>query len=172
MEVSARQLFWANLWDRLATLSNRIGADDQTKIRNAIHARIPMVMPDEANADEARYWETYSASFAEDGTKERERAARAYQDAIEQAESDEAIAAVFANNRTAALKGERPMERVIVGELLAAKMGYHPPPPDGTPVIMANGEPGIYRTPKRPNRHDRRRRRNGHRSTPTPVTPH
>jgi predicted RNase H-like nuclease len=80
-----------------------------------------MVLPDEANADEAKYWETYSAKFAEYGAQERERAARAYQKSIEQAELDEGIAAVFAKNRTVALKGERPMERVVVGELLAAR---------------------------------------------------
>jgi hypothetical protein len=80
-----------------------------------------MVLPDEANADEAKYWETYSAKFAEYGAQEQERAARAYQKSIEQAELDEGIAAVFAKNRTVALKGERPMERVVVGELLAAR---------------------------------------------------
>jgi hypothetical protein len=165
MSVGGRQLFWANLWDRLTNLSNRIGADDQAKIRNAVHARIPIVMPDEANADEAKYWETYSATFAEDGAKGREDAACA----IAEAERDEGIAAVFAENRAAALKGERPMERGVVGALLVAKIGYRPPPPDGTPIIMANGEPGIYRAAKRPDRQDRRRRRGGVRFTPKPV---
>ena len=43
-------------------------------------------MPDEANADEAKYWETYSAKFAEYGAEKREQAVRHYQEAIEQAE--------------------------------------------------------------------------------------
>src|ERR1700722_4654657 len=51
MSVGGRQTFWANLWDRLTSLSNRIGPDEQAKIRNAIHARIPMVMPDEVAAE-------------------------------------------------------------------------------------------------------------------------
>jgi hypothetical protein len=163
MSVGSRQAFWAYLWDRLASLSNRIGADDQAKIRNAVHARIPMVMPEEANADEAAYWEKYSAVFVEKGARHREDAA----EAIKRAELTEGVAAVFAENRTAALKGERPMERVVVGELLAP--GGAKPTPDGTPIIMANGEPGIYRAPKRPDRNDRRRRRNGHRFTPEPI---
>jgi hypothetical protein len=165
--IQARQFFWANLWDRLASLSNRIGPDDQAKIRNAVHARIPMVMPEEANADEAKYWETYSALFAKTGAERRADAARAYQDAVKQAELDEGVATVFAENRTAALKGERPMERVVVGTLLAAKVGR--PKPDGTPTIMANGEPGVIRAAKRPDRHDNRRRRGGFRFTPKPV---
>jgi hypothetical protein len=86
MTVVARQAFWADLWDRLTSPSNRIGADDQAKIRNAIHARIPMVLPDEANAGEAAYWATWNASFSESGARERERAARA----IEQAETRKA----------------------------------------------------------------------------------
>jgi len=162
--VQARQLFWANLWDRLTGLSNRIGADDQAKIRNAVHARIPMVMPEEANADEAKYLGTYSAEFAKTAAEERARAARAYQDAIEQAEITEKVAMVFASNRAAALKGERPMDRVVVGQILAAKVGFKQTP-DGTPCIMANGEAGVVRTPKR-YRNDRRRRRGGMRYTP------
>jgi hypothetical protein len=71
----------------------------------------------------------------------------------------------FAGNRAAALKGERP-DRGVIGKLLLAKIGR--PKPDGTPVIMANGEPGVAYTPKR-ERNDRRRRRNGHRFTPRPV---
>jgi hypothetical protein len=54
MTVRGRQAFWAYLWDRLATLSNRVGAEDQARIRNAVHARIPMVLPDEAAAVPAR----------------------------------------------------------------------------------------------------------------------
>jgi hypothetical protein len=122
-----------------------------------------MVMPEEADADEAKYWETYSALFLKAGAEHRAHAA----DAIKDAEINEGVAAVFAENRTAALKGERPMERVVVGELLAAKVGR--PKPDGTPMIMANGEPGVYRNAKRPDRQDRRRRRGGFRFTPKAV---
>jgi hypothetical protein len=165
--VAGRLAFWENLWERLTALSNRISADDQTKIRNAVHARIQMVLPDEANADEAAYWEKYSAVFAERGVREREDAARAYAEAIDSAEMDESFSAVFAENRAAALKGQRlegkRMDRMLVGELLAP--GCLEPPADGTPIIMANGEPGIYRAAKRPFRNDRRRRRGGFRLT-------
>jgi hypothetical protein len=51
MTVRGRQVFWAYLWEGLASLSDRIGADDQARIRNAVHERIPMVPPDEAAAD-------------------------------------------------------------------------------------------------------------------------
>jgi hypothetical protein len=165
MSVGGRQLFWANLWDRLTSLSNRIGADDQAKIRNAMHARIPMVMPDEANAEEAAYWERYSATFMESGAREREHA----QQLIKQAETSEGIAAVFADNRTAALKGERPMERGVVGELLAAKAGVGRAPHDGDTFVRANGEPAVYRERTRNRPMDLRRRRGGFRFTPEPV---
>jgi hypothetical protein len=163
LSVGGRQAFWANLWDRLAGLGNRIGPDDQAKIRNAVHARIPMVLPDEANADEASFWAGASAFF--DGAERRARAAREYQEALEEAELLESVAASFAECRAAALKGEWP-DRGVAHRLVAAKVGFQPPMPDGTPCIMANGEAGIVRNVKRPNRHDRRRRRGGFRFTP------
>ena len=64
-EVSVRQrlAFWAKLPERLARLGNRVGPDDQAKVYSALHARIPMVTPDEqraiqeANADgDERFW--------------------------------------------------------------------------------------------------------------------
>jgi hypothetical protein len=65
-ELSVRQrlAFWAKLPERLARLANRVGPDDQAKIYGALHARIPMVTPDEqrtvqeenAEGDE-RFWE-------------------------------------------------------------------------------------------------------------------
>jgi hypothetical protein len=164
--VGDRQTFWTGLFHRLAGLSNRIGPDDQAKIRNAVHARIPMVLPDEANADEAKYWGDYSATWAEFGARNREHA----RSAIEQAEKDEVIAAIFAENRAAALRGERPMERVIVGELLAARVGFRSEPRDGEACVNPlTGEASIRRVAKRPHRNDRRRRRGGTRFTPKPV---
>ena len=51
-EVSVRErlAFWAKLPERLARLGNRVGPDDQAKVCVALHARIPMVMPDEQRA--------------------------------------------------------------------------------------------------------------------------
>jgi hypothetical protein len=110
-------------------------------------------------------------------TKKREQAARDYQDAIERAENHEGLAPIFAENRAAVLRGEHVEDnpRSLVLEILAAQLGLSGPaaaqynPPDGTPIVMTNGEPGIYHAPKRPDRNDRRRRRNGHRFTPEPV---
>jgi hypothetical protein len=48
MTVRGRQAYWAYLWGHLAGLSDRIGADDQARIRSAVHGRIPLVPPDEA----------------------------------------------------------------------------------------------------------------------------
>jgi hypothetical protein len=170
LTVPGRQAFWANLWKRLSSLGNRIGTDDQAKIRNEVHARIPMVMPEEANADEAEYWEEYSAMWADDAARERERAASIIKEAEKRAEQDEAIAAIFAKNRAAALKGERPMKRVVVGQLLAAKCGFQPSRKDGELCVNPlTGELNVHRVVKRSDRKDRRRRRNGYRFTPKPV---
>ena len=65
-EVSVRErlAFWAKLPQRLARLGNRVGPDDQAKVYAALHARIPMVTPDEqraiqeANAEgDEQFWE-------------------------------------------------------------------------------------------------------------------
>jgi hypothetical protein len=61
--VAARIAFWAALYGRLAKLGNRIDPETQAKILGAIHAKVPMVTPDEqrglqienAEADE-RLW--------------------------------------------------------------------------------------------------------------------
>jgi hypothetical protein len=63
--VEDRIAFWQRLHERLAKLSNRVGAAAQAKILGDIHARIPMVTLDEqralqlerAKADE-QFWAT------------------------------------------------------------------------------------------------------------------
>jgi hypothetical protein len=52
-EVSVRErlAFWAKLPERLARLGNRVGPDEQAKVYAALHARIPMVTPDEQAGD-------------------------------------------------------------------------------------------------------------------------
>jgi hypothetical protein len=64
VSVRERLAFWAKLPERLARLANRVGPDDQAKVYAALHARIPMVTPDEqrtvqeenAEGDE-RFWD-------------------------------------------------------------------------------------------------------------------
>ncbi|MFZ1107782.1 MAG: hypothetical protein WAN43_05485 [Rhodomicrobium sp.] len=48
--VRGRLLFWSKVPDRLSRLANRIVSEEQMKIYNALHARIPMVTPDEQRA--------------------------------------------------------------------------------------------------------------------------
>jgi hypothetical protein len=62
--VRERLAFWAMLPERLARLGNRVRPDDQAKVYASLHARIPMVTPDEqraiqeANAeDDERFWD-------------------------------------------------------------------------------------------------------------------
>ena len=50
LTVSDRIEFWIQLHERLAKLSNRIDATTQGKTLGAIHARVPMVTPDEERA--------------------------------------------------------------------------------------------------------------------------
>jgi hypothetical protein len=64
VSVRSRLAFWAGLPARLAALSNRIGADEHPKIYAALHARIPMVTPDEQRSvqeesfkDDERFWD-------------------------------------------------------------------------------------------------------------------
>ena len=50
VSVRERLAFWAELPARLARLGNRVGFEDHAKIYRALHARIPMVTPDEQRA--------------------------------------------------------------------------------------------------------------------------
>jgi hypothetical protein len=65
VSVRERLAFWARLPSRLASLGNRLGPDEHPKIYEALHARIPMVTPDEQRAiqeenakDDERVWDT------------------------------------------------------------------------------------------------------------------
>jgi hypothetical protein len=67
VSIRERLAFWTKLPDRLARLGNRVGADEHAKIYGALHARIPMVTPDEQRAlqrenfvDDEKFWDTMS----------------------------------------------------------------------------------------------------------------
>jgi len=48
--VAARIEFWRGLHERLDQLSNRLDAETRGKVMGAVHARVPMVTPDEQRA--------------------------------------------------------------------------------------------------------------------------
>jgi hypothetical protein len=48
--VADRIGYWSRLHERLAKLSNRLGPDHQAKVMGEVHARVPMVTPDEQRA--------------------------------------------------------------------------------------------------------------------------
>jgi hypothetical protein len=52
--VAARIEFWRELHERLAELSNRLDAETRGKVMGAVHARVPMVTPDEQRDAERR----------------------------------------------------------------------------------------------------------------------
>jgi hypothetical protein len=54
--IQDRLRLWSDLPGRLARLSNRVAADDHPKIVDALHARIPMVTP-----DDLRTWQQENA---------------------------------------------------------------------------------------------------------------
>jgi hypothetical protein len=65
VSIRERLAFWSKLPDRLARLGNRVGSDEHGKIYGALHARIPMVTPDDQRAiqeenakDDEQFWET------------------------------------------------------------------------------------------------------------------
>src|SRR5262245_60235445 len=47
LSVAARIEFWRGLHARLAQLSNRLDAETRGKVIGAVHARVPVVTPDE-----------------------------------------------------------------------------------------------------------------------------
>jgi hypothetical protein len=50
LSVAARIEFWHGLHERLGQLSSRLDAETRGKVIGAVHARVPMVTPDEQRA--------------------------------------------------------------------------------------------------------------------------
>jgi hypothetical protein len=70
--IPGRIAFWQRLHERLASLGNRVDAATQAKLLEAIHARIPMVTPDEQRAlqldnakADARVWDMLAGLHAD-----------------------------------------------------------------------------------------------------------
>jgi hypothetical protein len=66
--VADRLAFWRRTYEQLAALADRIDAETQGKIISAVHARIPIVIPNEQRALRARPRPQRSAHV---GVKER-----------------------------------------------------------------------------------------------------
>jgi hypothetical protein len=56
LSVRERLAFWAKLPQRLASLGNRVGADQHPKLYAALHACVPMITPEEQRAAQEEYF--------------------------------------------------------------------------------------------------------------------
>jgi hypothetical protein len=134
--VRERLAFWAKLLERLARLANRVGPADQAKIYGALHARIPMVTPDEqraiqeANAeDDERFWDAMRDIGAASVEGHKALIARA-----ETKIAEHAAGAAKAGERAQAAKDR--LEKIRRGEDVAGGFGK---PFDAERVLKAAG---------------------------------
>ena len=123
VSVHGRLAFWAKLPGRLARLGNRVGPDDQAKVYAALHARIPMVTPDEqlaiqeANAEgDERFWEAMRDMQTASVGQHKTLIARA-----ETAIAEHASKAAEAGERAQAAKDR--LEKIRRGEDVAGGLG-------------------------------------------------
>jgi hypothetical protein len=112
--IAARLGFWGRVHERLAKLSNRVDGTMQGKILGAVHARVPMVTPQEQQAlklenaeADARLWSTIYDMNA--GTVEdHKRLVATAQHAISNGQAgmaDAAAKAASAKDRVERIKG-------------------------------------------------------------------
>src|SRR5262245_62402918 len=88
--IAYRIKFWQRLHEKMARLSNRVGAEAQAKLLGDIHARIPMVTPDEqrelqrenAEAD-GKFWSWLKESWAKQAEGHKQLSANAAKTAAE-----------------------------------------------------------------------------------------
>jgi hypothetical protein len=121
--VRERLAFWGKLPERLAKLDNRVGAGEHARIYASLHARIPMVTPDEQRAVQAenfeadeRFWASLRDMNA--GTAEEHRGLAKLADEKAAAMATEAAKA---EAKVAAAKERR--ERIERGEDVAGGLG-------------------------------------------------
>jgi hypothetical protein len=121
--IADRIKFWQRLHERMAQLSNRVGAKAQARMLGDIHARIPMVTPDEqrtlqrenAEADN-KFWSWLGDSFAEQAEGHKQLSATAVKTAADAEASAAAEKAKTARER---------LERLDKGETVDG--GLNPP---------------------------------------------
>jgi hypothetical protein len=123
VSVRERLAFWAELPARLARLGNRVGFEDHAKIYRALHARIPMVTPDEQRAvqeenakDGERFWGAIRDLNASGAEEHKGLIARAERKIAEQTASA-AKAAERAN------EAKECLERIKRGESVPGGLG-------------------------------------------------
>src|SRR5271165_2865298 len=123
VSVRSRLAFWVKLPERLAALGNRLGADDEPKIRAALHSRIPMVTPDEQRAvqaenfkDDERFWDKMRDLGASNIEGRKELIARA-----EALIAEETPAVAEAAERVATARDR--LEKIKRGEAVAGGLG-------------------------------------------------
>ena len=135
VSIRERLAFWSKLPERLARLGNRVGPEEHGKIYGALHARIPMVTPDDQrevqkeNAEtDARVWDALHGAGASlvDGHKSiianAERSIAENAEAVAQADewAKAARSRVERIRRGEAVEGGFGKPRDLEAELLAA----------------------------------------------------
>jgi hypothetical protein len=122
MTIADRVAFWGQLRPRLDKLANRIG-DQQFKVLDAIHARIPMVTIDEQRAlqrenaeADAKFWTGLQGMNAEHAQGHKDIAAKSTRIAAD-AEARAAEAAAKA------AKAKERLDRLAKGEGISGGLG-------------------------------------------------
>jgi hypothetical protein len=117
--IRGRLTFWSAVHQRLTKLDNRVGPEAQAKILGSIHARIPMVTPDEQRAlqlENAKVDEEVWSTFKEKSAEQIE----GHKGLIQTAEKvivTEQAAMIEADAKLAAAKDR--IERIQRGETVA-----------------------------------------------------
>jgi hypothetical protein len=139
LTVAGRIEFWRRLHERLARLSNRIDGTVQGKVLGAIHARIPMVTPDEQHAlqienaeSDVRFWGNLHSAHQENVEQHKGLATT-----VERSIAENQKAAVEAGAKRAAVQDR--LERLKKGENLPGGLGKPLTREDMEQILRKNG---------------------------------
>ena len=134
--VADRISFWRKLDERLAKLSNRLDAETYAQVLGSVHARIPMVTPEEqrsvqlANAKaEARNWESVAGVFEADAEDSKRLIASAVQTVADKGNAASAAAEL-------ASEAKDRVARIEKGEIVSGGLGK---PKDIQDVLIEAG---------------------------------